>query len=60
MLDVKLRSFFNKWGDESVLESVADSEDVGGRERLASVGSYSDEEYGRRKGEERTVQCKAA
>ena len=60
MLDVKLRSFFNKWGDESVLESVADSEDVGGRERLASVVFYSDEEYGRRKGEEMRVQCKAA
>ena len=60
MSDLKLRSFFSKWGDESVSESVASSKDVGGRERLPSVGSSFDEEYGRRKGEEMTVQCKVA
>jgi len=55
--DYKLRSFFSKWGDESVLEFVVNSEDDGGRERLVSVGSYFDDEYGRREGEEMTVQC---
>ncbi|KAL9319733.1 hypothetical protein ACSQ67_011572 [Phaseolus vulgaris] len=39
---------------------VAGSKDVGGRERLPSVGSSFDEEYGRRKGEEMTVRCKVA
>jgi len=58
--DLKLRSFFSKWGDQSESETVASSEDVGGRGRLASVGSYSNEEYKRREGKEITVQCKAA
>ena len=39
---------------------MVQQEDVGGRERLASMGSYSDEEYERRKGEEMTILCKVA
>lgn len=60
MSDYKLRSFFSKWGDVSAPESDVSLEDDGRRERLVSVGSYSNDKDGRRVGEEQTVQCIAA
>ncbi|KAK7348370.1 hypothetical protein VNO80_22923 [Phaseolus coccineus] len=60
MPDHKLRSFFSKWGDVSILESVPSSEDDGGKESVDSVGSHSDDENGSGGGEELTVQCAVA
>ncbi|KAL9325748.1 hypothetical protein ACSQ67_006393 [Phaseolus vulgaris] len=57
---VRLLDRYSVVGRPVGIESVAGSEDVGGRGRLASVGSYSNEEYKRREGKEITVRCKAA